>query len=88
MAFETFNKSGQHGSKRVFNTESFPSTWDDGNREKRDYMKSGVSSVVRKGEGSYKFKSAKASPGNTSKRDYMKSGNKAQAGFGTKCECK
>jgi len=88
MAFEMHNKSGKHGSKRSFDTESYPTGWDDGNREKRDYMKSGRNSVATKAEGSYKFKSAKASPGNTSKREYMKSGNKAQAGFGTKCECK
>ena len=84
MAFETYPKGGQHGSKKMFDTESYDGLTTRDNTEKREYMKSGRNAVATKAEGSYKFKSATASPGNTSRREYMKSGNKGQAGFGTK----
>lgn len=84
MAFETHAKNGKFGSRKKFDTEMSKDGWDDGNTEKRDYMKSGRNSVATKAQSNYKFKVGKEAPGNTSRREYVKSGNKAQSGFGTK----
>ena len=66
------------GSRKVFSGEESKAGWDDSNTEKRDYMKSGVSAVCRKGQSSEKFKQGKEAPGNTSRREYPKSGHSAK----------
>ena len=70
------------GSRKIFSGEESKAGWDDSNTEQRDYMKSGVSSVVRKGMSSEKFKQGKEAAGNTSRREYPKSGHSATK-FGT-----
>lgn len=86
MAFETYPKNGQKGSRHVFSGEQAKAGWDDSNTEKRDYMKSGVSSVVTKGGSSEKFKQSKESPGNTSRREYPKKGHSAKQFGSTKMQ--
>jgi len=83
MAFETFPKSGQHGSGKKFDTCMYPDGWDDADTTKRDFMKSGRNEYCAKAQNNYKVKSGKEAPGNTSKREYPKQGNKYQNGFGT-----
>ncbi len=83
MSFETFAKSGQHGSGKKFDTVSYPAGWDDHDNGKRDRMKSGRNAHAVKAQNNYKFKSGSESPGNTSRRDYPKKGNQYQNGFGT-----
>jgi hypothetical protein len=74
MAYETFNKSGTM-SRSMFDTEMSKDGWDDGNREKRDYMKSGRHAMASKAQNNYKFKSGSEAPGNTSRREYPKKGH-------------
>jgi len=76
--YETYPKNGKTGSRKVFSGEQSKDGWDDSNTEKRDYMKSGTSSVVSKGMSSEKFKQGKEAPGNTSRREYPKSGHSAK----------
>lgn len=83
MGYETFPKNGAKGSRKVFSGEESKAGWDDSNTEKREYMKSGVSSVVTKGGSSEKVKQGSEAPGNTSRREYMKSGKHKGAAFGS-----
>jgi hypothetical protein len=86
MAFETYPKNGQKGSRHVFSGEESKAGWDDTNTERRDYMKSGTSPVVRKGMSSEKFQQGKESPGNTSRREYPKKGHSATKFGSTKMQ--
>ena len=85
--YESFPKSGQTGSRKVFSGEM---NGGDGmtnrnNREKRDYMKSGRSEYAGKAQSSEKFKSGTESAGmgaDFSKLNYPKKGHSATK-FGT-----
>ena len=80
--YQSYPKSGQMTGRKKFSGEEAKSGWDDAQNEKRDFMKSGVSSVVTKGGSSEKFKQSKESAGNTSRREYPKKGHSATK-FGT-----
>jgi hypothetical protein len=82
MAYETFPKNGQTGSRKVFSTEM--NGGDDlttrNNREKRDYMKSGRMEYCAKAGDNEKVKPSTVSAGmgaSWSKRHYPKKGHSA-----------
>tara|TARA_R110000772_G_scaffold133524_1_gene242000 strand:+ start:163 stop:435 length:273 start_codon:yes stop_codon:yes gene_type:complete len=84
MAFETFAKNGQKGSRKVFSgeTNGGDAMTNRNNREKREYMKSGRMENCAKAQSSEKFMLGKEAPGNTSKREYPSSTHAAKK-FGT-----
>ena len=82
MAYESFPKNGQSGSRKVFSGEmnggDAMTTRD--NREKRDYMKSGRAEYAAKANSSEKFKLGSESSGMGapwSKQSYPKKGHSA-----------
>jgi hypothetical protein len=70
MAFETYPKNGQMGSRKKFDTETYPDGWNSGH------------DITSKAASNYKVKPGKEAPGNTSRREYPKKGHK-QNSFGT-----
>lgn len=85
MAYETFGKGGQMGSRHKFSTEMNGGDWDRNNREKRDYMKSGRNEYASKAQSNEKFQTRTESAGMGgywSKLNYDKKGHHG-AKFGT-----
>ena len=87
MGYETFPKSGQNGSRKIFSGEmnGGDSLTTRNNREKRDYMKSGRMENCAKAQSSENFKSGTESAGmgaSWSKQSYPKKGHSATK-FGT-----
>lgn len=80
MAYETYPKGGQMGSRHKFSTEmnGGDALTTRNNREKRDYMKSGRMEFTGKAQNNEKFKSGTESAGMGapwSKRNYDKKGH-------------
>ncbi len=85
MAYETYDKGGQMGSRHKFSTEmnGGDALTTRNNREKRDgYTRSGRAEFAGKAQSNEKFQLGKESPGNTSRREYPKKGHKG-ASFGS-----
>jgi hypothetical protein len=88
MAYETFNKGGQMGSRHKFSGEmnGGDALTTRNNREKRDYMKSGRMEFCSKAQSSEKFQLGKEAAGNTSRREYPKKGLSATKFGSTKSQ--